>query len=304
MTPDIDDQLRSRLRGAASGAPIDLGVPGGAVVARGRRVVVRRRVLTAAGAAAATLVVAGTIGILAPRPGDGDALPALPTPTTTPTPEITPTVTPSASVTAGPTATPTAVVTPTATPTATPTRTGEPEPSSTPTPTRSTGSKPTPAVSPTSTPTPTASEWSAPQRIGQTTFRMQLVQQGGASASGERTFAGMLESDGPRIVAHMAIESGRPDARSLFIVSEDNTVLVTTWRVADVVAESGEPVTGEAMGVFELPVPGEDWSVGFSVISMPRAVAMAAPLAPESLELRLQDGSTVTLDGDTAARPS
>ena len=288
MSPDIEDLLRDQLRGAASGAPHHLGVDDQDVLARGRRVVVRRRVLTTVGAAAAVLAIAGTIGVLAPQ-ADNDALPAIPTPTVTPTPDPTPTITsmgtPSSTVTAPPRAT----ATPTSTPSGTPSSTGRPGRTPSSTPSRTT--TPSPSSTPSTTP-----EWSEPQRIGDTTFRMQLVPEGGPGPSGEQAFTGMLESDGSPIVTHLTVVTGQAEGPTVMVASKDNSVLVTTWRVTDVITENHEPVADESIGRFVLPIAGTPDSMVFTVITMPQPVTMAGPMTAQSIQMRIADGRVISME--------
>lgn len=205
-------------------------------VLRGHRFLRRRRILTATGAAAAALVVAGAIGVLAPRTGDGDALPALPTPTTSPTPEVTPTITPSASVTVIPVPTPTAVAT--ATPTVTPTRSRNPKPSDTPTPTRT----------PTST-SPTEADWSDPVTIAGKTYRARLTR-----STGENNFDFELRSGATTVFSSKAVYNSEGRWR----VDTSNprvAYYLGGAKLVDLVSVRGEAVDDEVIGHVGVPTP-------------------------------------------------
>jgi hypothetical protein len=280
MTPDIDDQLRAQLQSAASAAPLDLGTDHGEVLARGRRVVVRRRVLTTAGAAAAALVIAGTIGVLAPRPGDGDALPALPTPTTTPTPEVIPTITPSAAATAIPVPTPTAVAT------ATPTATGKPDPSRTPTSTPT----PNPSRTPSATPTPGAA-WSEPVTVNGVAYSARLV-----SDTKVTTYPAYKAE----VRANGALAYTRNDANgehSLVVRSQPRVVFASfVGPIADVVSENEQPVDGESFRSITLRFPsrGVDVPKGtmtITIINLPKPATVDDNGNVTGMVVKLKDGT-------------
>lgn len=277
MTPDIDDQLRAQLRGAASAAPLELGADHGEVLARGRRVVVRRRALTGLGAAAAALVIAGTIGVLAPRPGDGDALPALPTATTTPTPEVTPTITPSASVTITPSATVTT------TPSATPSRTQPPRRSSTPSPTA-------PSPTRTTTASPQA-DWSEPVTVNGVAYSARLVRD--TKVTTYLAYKAEVRANG-------ALAYTRNDANgehSLVVRSQPRVVFASfVGPIADVVSENEQPVNGESFRSITLRFPsgGVDVPKGtmtITIINLPTPATVDDNGNVTDMVVKLKDGT-------------
>lgn len=253
------------------------------MLSRGRRVVRRRRTLTAVGAVAATLAIAGTIGVLAPRPGDTDTLPALPTPTATPTPDVTPTITPSASVTA----TPAATVTSSATPTETD------EPSSTPSATPSSTSTPSATPSATSTPTATPSSgtsWTGAATLGGVSYRTRLVN---PRLEGDYMVVEVdVAADGEVIFTKRGQDYGEAGTRSL----DPNVLLLyNVGPLKDIVSENGEPVDGEQFHTFEMPFPNTDHTVRYTIVSLPRPVARDANGHLRSLVVQESDGSTFGL---------
>lgn len=276
MSHDIEDLLRRELQGAASGAPHHLGVDDQDVLSRGRRVVVRRRALTAVGAAVAALAVAGTIGVLAPRTGDTDTLPALPTPTATPTPEVTLTTTPSASATA--------------TPTATPSTSDSPRPSAS-----STSTGPRPTASRTNTPTATTGEtdWTEPVTIGGVSYRTRLVDPS-VDDRGYMTVTVDVEADGQVIFTKTGQDYGEWGTRGL---GPNVLLLYNVKGVQDVVSENGEPVEGEGIGTFRMPFPGTDTTIVYTIVSLPRPVTRNADGSLRSLMV-LVGGETYGLGVD------
>lgn len=277
MSPDIEDLLRSELRGAASDAPHHLGVDDQDVLTRGRRVVRRRRALTAVGAVAATLAIAGTIGVLAPRPGDTDTLPALPTPTATPTPDVTPTITPSASVTATPAATVIATATPSAT------STGTDEPSSAPSATPSATS--TPSATPSS-----GTSWTRAATLGGVSYRTRLVN---PRLEGDYMVVEVdIAADGEVIFTKRGEDYGEVGTRSL---GPNVLLLYNVGPLRDIVSENGEPVDGEQFHTFEMPFPNTDHTVRYTIVSLPRPVARDANGHLRSLVVQDGDGSTYGL---------
>ncbi|GGB72591.1 hypothetical protein N798_11465 [Knoellia flava TL1] len=267
MSPDLEDLLRGELRGAASGAPHHLGVADTDVLTRGHRVVVRRRILTGVGAAAVVLALAGTIGVLAPRPGDTDTLPAVPTPTTTPTTKPTPTPTTSATATASPTATPIATNTPT--PTETPT------------------SSDTPAN--TATATPSTYPWSDPVVVGGVTYTARVVPAMYGDRAGHKA---EVRADGV-LVGTRSDANGEP---SLLVLSDPTVVFaahVGPW--ADVITENDQPVSGEKFETIRAPYPephtGKLDAVMITIIKLPRAATVDENDNVQGMVVRLPDGT-------------
>ncbi|KGN33942.1 hypothetical protein N802_07345 [Knoellia sinensis KCTC 19936] len=258
MSFDMEDLLRNELRGAASSAPHDLGIADQDVLTRGRRVVVRRRVLTVAGAAAATLVIAGTIGVLAPRAGDTDTLPAVPTPTVTPTPDVTPTTTSSASPSA--TVTSSATATPNSTPSATTTTTTTPE---------STPSR-TPSKSPSPSTTSASVDWTDPVSVGGVAYSARLVRDG---MSGDYpNYKAELRANGSLVYTRHD-----PNGEHGLGIAADPRVVYASHvgPLSDVVSENGQPVSGEEFRSITLPFPdtGHEYPKGsmtFTIIKLPR----------------------------------
>lgn len=288
MSRDLEDLLRNELRGAAAGAPQHLGVDDQDVLTRGRRVVVRRRLLTAAGAAAATLAVAGTIGVLAPRAGD-DALPALPTPTMSATPDPTPTITSSASATV--TTTPSVSATPTATASSTPksSATGSARtPSSTPSRTTAPAAPPT---TPTPSPTPpVATSWSEPASLGGVRYRTRLVN---PRLEGDYRIVEVdVEADGQVIFTKRGQDYGEWGTRGL---APNVLLLYNVGPLQDVVSENGVPVEGEEFHTFEMPFPGTDTTVTYTIVSLPRPVTRDANGFLKSFMVKHADGRTYGL---------
>lgn len=229
-----DQEVLDRLRGYHDAIPVPAFDPADDVI-RGRRRVVQRRVLTAAGAAAAVVAIAATVGALAPRAGDTDTLPALPTATTTPTGQPTPTVTTSASVTVSPT--PTA----TATPTPTSTRADEPEPSETP----------RPSSTPSAT-TGTGSGWSSWVSVAGRDFRARLT-----PTAGDHNQDLTVEDRDGDVFSTTAIYNsegrwGHAEDRRFVLYASGS-------RLTDLVSVDGTPVDTEVVGHISVPVPdGED----------------------------------------------
>lgn len=279
MSPDIEDLLRGELRGAASGAPQHLGADDQDVLTRGRRVVMRRRALTVAGVTAATLVIAGTIGVLAPRVSD-DALPAIPTPTVTPTPEATPTITsttkPSPTVTSSATAIPTSTPSPTSsgTPSSTPSRTTTPTPSTTP---------------------PTGLAWSDPISVGGVTYRARLVRDG---------LAGEYPNYKAELRANGTLVYTRYEANGeygLRVASDPHVIYASDLGpLSDVISENEQPVSGEQFKSITLPFPdtGHEYPKGsmiFTIIKLPNPATATENGNVANMVVRKADGAELTL---------
>ncbi|MFC7487691.1 hypothetical protein ACOCJ7_15880 [Knoellia sp. CPCC 206453] len=272
MSPDIEDLLRSELRGAASGAPHHLGVDDQDLIARGHRAVVRRRVLSVAGVAVATLTIAGTIGILAPRVSN-DVMPAIPTPTVTPTPDVTPTTTSTASPSA------TVIATPSATP-----------------------SSASASSTQIRTETPSASttlaaglEWSDPVTVGEVAYRARLVRDG--MAGEYPNYKAELRANGS-LVFTRDHANGEPGLR---IASDPHVIYAShVGPLSDVVSENGQPVTGEEFKSITLPYPdtGHEYPQGsmtFTIINLPRPASATENGNVASMVVRNTDGTESTL---------
>lgn len=259
MSPDIEQLLRDQLRGAATGAPQNLGVDDQDVLTRGSRVVVRRRALTVAGVAAATIAIAGTVGVLAPRVSN-DTLPALPTPTVTPTPEATPTITSTASPSVTVTASPTATTAPTTTPSATATSTAKP----------SRTKSPSSSPSRTKTPTPKATAgvaWSDPVTVGGVSYSARVL----PTMYGDRAgFKAEVRANG-------TLAYTRQDANgehSTVVTSNPNVIFAPSLpAISDVVSENSQPVSGEKFGTIKVPYP-DSGSMTITIIRLPRAATV------------------------------
>ena len=256
MSPDIEDLLRSELRGAASGAPQHLGVDDQDVLTRGRRVIVRRRILTVAGVAAATLAIAGTIGVLAPRVSN-DALPALPTPTVTPTPEATPTITssasPSATVSSSATASATAsaTTTPTSTPSASSTSTGRPSRTTSPSSTPSRTKTPSPSTTPSS-----ALGWSDEVTVAGSGYRARYV-----AMPDQHNYNLELERGGTTVFSPQSVFNSENRFGS-DAVDPRITYYLGRYKITDLISIKGQPVTDEVMGHISVPTPDGDDQTG------------------------------------------
>jgi hypothetical protein len=241
--------------------------------------VVRRRALTATGAAVVALAIAGTVGVLAPRAGDTDTLPALPTPTATPTPEDTPTITPSASASASASVTATPTSTATATPSATPTETDEP------------AQPGTPSATPSRSATP-KSTWSDPVVVDGVRYTARVVH----AVYGDR--------DGFKVEvrANGSLAYTRDDANgehSLWV--RDDKTLVFAAHVgplSDVVSENGQPVSGESFRSITMDYPeprhGYKGRVTITMIKLPRAATVDGNDNVVGMVVRTRAGEEIT----------
>lgn len=232
MNPETRDQLRRELHGAASSAPTALGVDNGEVLAHGHHGVLRRRTIGVAAAVVGSLAVVVTIGALAPRVGDTDTLPALPTPTAaSPTSDAIPTVSASSS--------PTTSVTPSTAAS-----------SETPTDAASTSSpESAPSVSPTQEARDEGGGWSEAVIIGGRTYRARLVPASGSPNYDLELRAGGTAVFSPEAVFNTEGRWGIDEGSPRIAYYLGGTKLI------DLVSIEGMPVDDEAIAHIDVPTP-------------------------------------------------